>query len=435
MASPTETEVFTQLKNVVNIYEKLRVAAEATGISGSVDWTTLEDTFITSLETDFAVEATEAIAASRSRLDGLLRDAASAMAPIIRQLGRTNNFPETDVLSILGRQYRRMVDDSADRIKGRAFTFGTPSAASSNTGGGTILRLTKDADNFDIENQHVDAKTATCVADSNTGTNKHEEIFEFRGQAPGRDSLEVSGSGAVANIAAISARNSLLSNPSFSRHSGTSGSNLTFTDWTWSGGANELETDTTNYYRDFLGDTTPTAAVISGNGTLSQALSVRNVRLSADTPYFLQVAYHRDVTTGQTVSTTGATMVVHMGTQTTNVDLTTGTGWQLARVPSSAGQNNWPKNFNEADLDIKLVFSGLSTGEEVVIDDILFVPWIPFDGSWYVVVGDQTKFLLDDKFTWTDTATDSVLQRWLWRAFGVYLPHDQTSGITIADPT
>ena len=81
------------------------------------------------------------------------------------------------------------------------------------------------------------------------------------------------------------------------------------------------------------------------------------------------------------------------------------------------------------------VVSQSRSGEELLIDDVLFVPWTPFDGSWYVIVGNPTKFLLDDKFTWNDSATDSVIQRWLWRAYGVYLPHDVTSGITITDPT
>ena len=63
----------------------------------------------------------------------------------------------------------------------------------------------------------------------------------------------------------------------------------------------------------------------------------------------------------------------------------------------------------------------------------------PFDGSWYVVRPGETPFLagnvnnsFGDTFTWTDTATESVIQRFFVRLFGRYLPHSGTP--TIPDP-
>ena len=48
-----------------------------------------------------------------------------------------------------------------------------------------------------------------------------------------------------------------------------------------------------------------------------------------------------------------------------------------------------------------------------------------FDGTWYHISTGTTKFELDDIVTVADslTATDSKIQKWLWRVYARYLPH------------
>ena len=123
-----------------------------------------------------------------------------------------------------------------------------------------------------------------------------------------------------------------------------------------------------------------------------------------------------------------------MGSQTNNVVLAAQTGWQTLTVPGTTGTNQWFENFNEDDLDITIAVSGMTSGLELHIDDVLFVPGTLFDGSWYWIAGGQTKFLFLDEFTYADTATDAKIQRWLWRVYGRYLPHGTGTEITITDP-
>jgi hypothetical protein len=141
----------------------------------------------------------------------------------------------------------------------------------------------------------------------------------------------------------------------------------------------------------------------------------------------LIVAYNREV------GTCDGTLTIEMGNKTNNVVLAAQAGWNLLSVPSSPGQDCWYENFMENDADVKITLSGRTTGT-LLVDDVLLVPFTPFDGSWYMVVGGATKFLLDDEFTWTDTATESKIQKWLWRAYGRYLPHATGSAVTVPDP-
>jgi hypothetical protein len=58
------------------------------------------------------------------------------------------------------------------------------------------------------------------------------------------------------------------------------------------------------------------------------------------------------------------------------------------------------------------------------------------DGCYYAVVGGSTPFLKEDVFTFTDTGgTSAIINYWLWRAFGRFLPHNASAGETWADPT
>ena len=72
---------------------------------------------------------------------------------------------------------------------------------------------------------------------------------------------------------------------------------------------------------------------------------------------------------------------------------------------------------------------------------LIFVPFVRFGlaenliGTWMCPVGGSTPFLRGDVFTYTDSiASDSKIQRWLFRAYGRYLPHATAAGETVTDP-
>jgi hypothetical protein len=423
MASPSVAEVETQLKNAVDYLEESRKygSANADNIIG------LEDTLIQSLESDFTAEIATALAVMRSTFSDHLAQARALLYPIIRTYGKAIDAPETDERALMERIYRYFITNTKT-VQTRAFTFGSPAAGGANVGNGTINRLTKDAFNHDIESVFADDKTAECVQDQNTGADKHEEVFQLRGETPGRDLLNVTGSGIVQNVRCQSARDSLLINPSFSLYTGAAATPSAIEGWTVTTSINNLNVDETNYYRAFPGDATSSGAasaalVIETNETISQAISLRATRLDPNVPMYCQIAFNRQV------GACDGTLTLHMGASSASVVLAAQAGWNILRIGGL--DDNWARQFGEQDMDIKVVLSGRTTGT-LLVDDLIFVPYQQFGegGDWVCPVGGATPFLRYDVFTWSDTATESKIQRWLWRAFNRYLPHSGAPSVT-----
>lgn len=415
MASPTRAELEAQWVNMVTLLNEARKFANV----NASNWVGLEDTYAQSVESDFAPAQLSAVAAARSFLAGLLGSgtAAGMHLPLIQAYARhvVNATSLADAQAMIDKMYRYMVDNSLT-VKSRTFTFANPSAGGGNVGNGSYKRLNTDEYNFSIENQHPDGKIARCVYDQNSGTGVGEEIFEVYGQAPGPDGLQVSGSGKRSLIAAMSGRNSLLSNTSFDQFSGTTSAPTDITSWTSSITVNgtNYALDPTNYYRKFQGST-PYALQMNATGTLTQKLSTYNTKLRPDIPYMLQLSWNR------TVGAATGTLQANLGSINNSVAVVAQAGWQQLLVPSSFGQNCWLKNFNQDDLSI--VISWTRTGGNILFDDMLLIPGTPFDGGWIWIVGGSTAFLKNDVWTYTDSATDpGLVNYWLWRAYGRYLP-------------
>lgn len=392
----------------------------------------MEDVILQSLESDWSGVTLANLDAMRQNFAAILLNAAGLMAPGLLTYGKFLAIPEQNIQLILDKLYQHFIDNSLS-VNSRGFTFGSPAADVGNVGTGVIRRLNVDENNFPIEAQHVEAKRAKCVLDESSGASPHEEVFQFEGAFGGKDALEFeSGSGAIRRIQALSARQSLLLNPSFSDFSGTAALPTDITNWTSStavigdGTDYTIESAAGSFYRGYEGDPGPRALNIKLTRTLSQTLALRGTDLDPDVPYLLQVAYNRQVG--------GATgdLVIEMGNKTTTVALAAQAGWNLALVPSAVGTNCWLRNFNEADIDVKITFT--RTAGALLVDDVLLVPATGFDGSWYWVIGGATKFALDDLFTWTDTATEAKIQRWLWRGYARYLPSNNAGAETWADP-
>lgn len=424
MSSPSRAEVETQISNVARIQDNFRIYA---GITSGTNFISNEDTLIQSLETDFAGQVMGGIDSMRSSLNGAMLTGASAMSPLFTQMGQVIDAPETETQAIITRMYDYMIANSL-AVTSRGFTFGSPSAGGGNTGNGTITRLTKDENDLDIENTTPELKTAEIVADAFSGTQEGEQVFQFHGVDPAKDQLKLAGSGKVANLRCVTANDSLIGNASFTFYQGTTGTPTSITDWTV-GTIADVEIDTTNYYVGDPGDGgNPAALKFTGNTTVSQNFSVRNVTLDPNTPYVCHLYYNRQVGSGD------GTLTLTFGGVNATVALSAQTGWNKLNI--SIGCNNWFKDFNTsaANMQVKVELASNTTGS-VLVDSIIFTPFQSFDGLYYLPEGGSTPFLVDDIFTWTDSATESILQYWFWRNFGRYLPHATGGSVTWADPT
>jgi len=426
VASPSATELETQLKNAVALLDHL--FATNTVVADI-------NTYEQSLESDFVVEQARGAALVRSSVAAALAAAPEVLGPIMQAyahhiVGKASQGVD-DAITLVYDYFKA----NSKTIKERNFTYGTPTAAGGNTGNGTMRRLVLDEDTVEIEAAHPEVKTAEIIRDATSGARAHEETLEMRGAAEGRDALDVSGSGLIQSLPVVASNQSLVANPTFSQYTiagtVTSGSPYTLvsgdtiTSWTVSDVTLVTLTITAaDIYRSVEGDSTPTALRLNNNVTLTQTFADAGIDLQALIPYDLLVPIKRE-------SSADGTFTASLGATSKATTVSGLSNGVYNAVFLDLNQGLWPKNITETAADLVLAWAGRSTGT-LVLDEITLVAFNQIDGNWWVLHSGATPFLLADTFSITDTAVDSKIQKWLWRAFNRYLPHAAVP--TIADP-
>ena len=425
MASPTETEIQTQFNKIVTLLNETDqfLRSNSPNVQGMID------DYIDGQEGDFSslssagtdtFRATAATLVSadmgRRMLDGHLRN-----------YGKLKLFPETDPLQILDRLLVEFAEGSS-RVTTRAITFDSVSAGGGNTGDGTINRLTVDRYGYPLEAVTVEAKTVRCINDRHSGTNVHAERFEIRGGPVPRDFVSgVVSPDRTGTLFAASADTSqtYLSNPSFNGYTGTAPDIDSITNWTETTAIGNFQIETSDVYRTAVHEgTTPGSVRFQDNDTLTQSFTIARPQLNRLTPYYMQVAFKRE-------SSCDGTLTITCGGNSAAATLVAQSGWTILRL--ALDENLFLQNFNATTLTVTIALSGRSTGS-LLVDDVVFSPMTLFDGSYWLPVGGATPFLVDDIFTLTDTATESILQRWLWRLYRKYLPSASGGSVTWSEP-
>lgn len=432
MSSPSFAECWTQIRNTIALLEEARKFGHVNSSGSLSNWNSREDTLLQSLEGDSPeiAAAIDGVARLRGNLNGVIANGRIALDPLILQLGKTISAPERDIGSILDRVFLYM-NTNNEKITSRSFTRGSVAASGSPVGTGSILRITTDGYGYANEASRPDVVTAECIADQGMGRDRGREIFEIRGRAFGPDQVtrEVSGNGSGLAIqsAAKSADDSLVDNASFANID-TAGN--TIDGWTSSVtiNATNYAADTANYYRAAANEgTTPQALNVKATSILTQSLVTRRRFFDrTPRPWCLQAAWN------SAIGTEVGTLALHLGSQSTTVAVGATSGWNILRLP--LGTNSWYRNFKQDSMNVKLGLTHTS-GTGLLVDDVCLVAFDPFDGSWVLPMGGATAFALEDTYTWTDTATEAILQRWFWRLYNRYLPHTTGSGVTIAEPS
>jgi len=442
--TPTEAEIQAQWVAVVDILETFRNHVDGTLAGTAGKW----DTLIKALEGEYTPsELADWVNGMRAGCSALITQQAanSALVPILFEYAGRIDSDATGTDGY-GTGYRtasqlfRMLYDwfvaKSYTVESRAITYDTATAGGSNTGNGTITRLTVDENAHNLEACTVEKKLFRCVADQNSGVQEHAEVFEVLGQAASFDAVLRAnyGSGASANTTIISknagsgAGGSLLSNSSFSDYDAAAAAK--FTSWTEASGGSNLTQETTTVYRSFPGEQTSAAMKISGNAKVTQALSAMKVRrLDADTPYQLRLMYNRAAGSGD------GTLTIRCGSNSKAVALSAQTGWN--ELILDFDENLWFRNFNEDPMDVEVELASNTTGY-VLVDDAIFAPLDLIDGTYWFLRGNNTShtsWLVDDVFEFTDTGgapATGKLQWWLYVAGLGYLPSSGTP--TLADP-
>lgn len=430
MSSPTQDEIQTQISQVVWIFENNLLALKSNTPNFEGEY---EEYGLTDLKGDHAPIGLAAMDRFRALMSSTVAPESlrEILAPHWRDYAKLNSYPETDPDEILERLLVTFAEGS-ERVLQRTFVFGAASMGGGNTGDGTINRLTVDRYAFDLENATTEVKKFRCTADRNSGTNVHQELFEVRGTDVPRDFVAgVVSRDRSGDIAALSADDSLdiISNPSFNLFSGTAPNIDSITNWTVTTNITSFQIETSDVYRTSVHEgTAPGSVRFETNDKLTQDLSVVRPTLDPLTPYYVQIAFKRE-------NSCDGNLTLRVGVNSATVALVAQSGWTLLKF--ALDEKLFLRGFNATTLDIEIEMDSRTTGT-LLVDDLIFAPMFRFDGTYFAIVGGAIPFLVEDVATVTDTiASDSILQKWLWRAYGRYLPHDTTASanVTWLDPS
>lgn len=423
MPLPTEAEIQAAISAWVMQFQQLK--------SACATYETREATYLLAVPTDVQPRGATAAAATRAALNAILANAGSALPDLFTTYFRVAGFSFANFDDGWNQLVAYMVANSK-AIKTRAITFDTPAASGSPVGTGLVRRLTKDRYNGDIESAFIEAKTITCDVDQWTqGGQLGSEVFTLRGAAAKKDGIVLAGSGVVRQFVAVGGvapTSTYLDNASFDLLTGTAAAPTAINGWT----AN-VTVDSSNfvfeestYYRTSQGVLTPRALRLKANCKLTQRLKVG---WNPNQPAYLELAFNR-----QDGSADG-TLTIRLGGKSKAVTLSAQTGYNVLRIDATS--DAYFKNWNDgASLDVEIEWSSRTTGT-LLIDSMVLCPWQEVgDGTFLVVVPGATAFKKEDAYGWTDTATDAaIIQYWIARALGRYLPSASGGSITWADPT
>ena len=436
-AAPSEAEILTQWRAVIDLFETFRVHADATVLAGG--------------NLDVIEQATEgvytpvALSDACSRFREALSDLISPervrsfVEPILleyaRVLGAGSGFTDTD--DLMRSLYEYYVANTKT-VESRAITFDvTPNYGGSNVGNAQLGRLVKDENDFALENVNVETKYFRCRSDQNTGTDELAESWECIGQVAAPDNMllhsdgtsPVYGSGEESRTfitnrnAGTGSGGSLLRNSSFSTYDAAATPD--FSGWDLVSGTQPTQ-DTANYYLSHPRASTDASMKFTTAARVKQTLTnMRISELDVDTPYFLRIMVNKTIGSGS-----GGTFQLHCGSEEYSIAVSSiGANWQEIIMPFDKGC--WPRQFNQDgfDIDIEWHDGGGSVSGYMLVDDAIFAPWDEIDGSYWILRHNQTSpvpSLVDDTINTVDTgglAPTAKIQYWLWQSGMGYLPH------------
>ena len=435
MASPTETQLRTQLQDLARVFDNYLSQQTIPSDIDTADGNILHD---------FAADMRSALAAVETRGSQVIPSFRGALQVwAVAFCHHILRDPERTLEACLDRIYLDWATRSptAVTVLSRTFTRGAVTAAVANTGTGTLRRLTVDEFAYALEATFAEDIRIRCVADQNTGSRLYEEVFEFKGDNAERSDLgykaaSAKGSGRTLRDAGSTrnyhARDSIFRNSGFysTGIAGTFAGGLytmaagdTISNWTIASGLTNITLDQNVVYRSPEGVTTPHSLRLAGDMSMSQTFASANVQLSTGVPYDRVLAVQR-------IGTADGTVTVTVGSKAMSVDVTTLTAARWTQLAPALDENLWPANFSQSGAACTVALSSNTTGE-VLITELVVRPMYEFGGLWWssYALGDDAgagvaDTILDDQFDTSDTiAADSKIQKMLWLVAGRYLPH------------
>lgn len=419
-AAPTVADVDAQLVNAVNLLEGIRKGASV----NSDNWLDLKDTMTQALHGEHAGAALRGTEQLEGSLAALLGQPRLLLDPIMlaygRAIGKPRRSPEQLAREIIPRYFHA----NSKRVKHR--NVGYPSSPGvtmgTNTGTGVIRALNVTADGHTIEHVYAETLSFEVIRDATTpGGARNREVFAVEGETAWGNELQRTGSGIDATLTCVDARrggaSAIIQNGGFDSITETGGFVSDIPGWTVDGGVagdgSDFSKRETGYtYQPALIEGEPRRALgIIGAQTMRQRLDSK--RFPRGVPLGGQIMYNAEhfTATGDLTITIGSGF-------TATVTFTGQTGDQLLVLPLDA--TAYPRNFYDDPLEVVIDRTGAN---ELVVDDFIVAPFTEIGGHLLQAIGGSTPFKERDSATRAVTASDAIVQRWIWRAYNTSWPH------------
>lgn len=423
-----------KIRQFANVWYNMRTYGSATS---GVNWQAMENGFNADrvgFDPDVKQGFDIGFLGQRALVANLLANPRGVLDPLVLQIGRAMGLSLTDPTQIFPLLYDYMalnkgVFRSPPFVKSRVITRGSWTAAATNQGNGTVLRLSVDKYGFPIESDAPDVLICECIADGNTTTNPGQEQFRVLG-LPFRDVLarytttnsiglgnNIPASNLVGN--SCDATQALVQNPSFASSSGTGGtSTFALTGWTLSSGlAGSMSTSSTIYRRSNVEGTTGKSLAVTATVVLTQTIPAG--QLQAALAYMGQIAVNFQTATGS--------VRVDVGNLNWTVNSGSG-GWNLSRA--TIDKNLYAsKIVTTGQVTVTLTVTVTGGTGAILVDDFVFTPWQSIGGKLLWAIGGATNWVVADTATLTDSValssgvpTAGIVQTLLAEAYGRSLP-------------
>jgi len=361
------------------------------------------------------------------------RHGAPMLNNLFRDVLRLDGSEFSDPLSGFGDIFDWHIDNLLT-VDSRDIVFdGSPTETG--VGDNSVARLTEDSDGEIIENGFCPLDVNLEITTDQTGgaVDRFEEQYEF-GAAVFFDILDIPGrtSNPGAPIAATNRDGAFISNGSFQNGQAggvavspsTSATMAPWVDSTAAYGTARYVHDSTDTYRESFEEASNGLALsceIKVDGNIAQPIT----NLDDFIPYFWSMRIMRKA------SATGIVTLKVGSNATCTVDLSTLTNDVWTLIQPDMAKELFPVRFKEDQNDIELITASLAAGSYKV-DTITFEPMTQFNGSWWAMLANLVPGLLTStpkKYVWSDTfnTLDSVIQRLMALALGLYLPGSKTS--------
>ncbi|RLD10049.1 MAG: hypothetical protein DRI56_03235 [Chloroflexota bacterium] len=425
MSQATKAELWTQFRYLVKIIDE----TYKYGVDNTPNFVSMEESLQESYVGDHVSATQQQVTNFRNSLSNLIRNAPGLLQQVLIELAKVGyDGRAASISDALDEIYQGMVDAS-ETVRHRGYTFGSVSAGAGNNSDGTLLRVTKNKDNYDLEGGEFPAgiTRVEITADAFTGGTEGAETAIIRGYGETKhDELSLgdcpSGSKTIYVVSSESS-SQLISNGGFETITGSAPS-ISVSGWTLSD-ASDFDEETTTVFRG-----SKALKFVDGGGDSNVLQYITSASIDISRPVLAVVHYNRETGSGD------GTLTLRLGTQTVSVTLSSQTGWNRLILGSGASTAGWYENFKEdydgSGIRVQVSLSSRTTGY-VLIDEVIVAQPVLFDGKYYLLLVGSTDALVGDYWTFTDSVSnDGRIQTWLARIYGKFLPHT-SSGETYAD--